>query len=706
MKKRLLSMVLALALCVGLATLPAAAAGISRTKSYTAGQFTDVAADAWYATSVKDAFELGLMSGNSASTFNPGGMFTLAEAATIAARMHNLYNGGNGVLPAASGAWYQSAVDYCLQNKIITDGDFDSYTRNATRAEMAQIMAAALPDSAWKAINSVSALPDVSAGTDYSDAIFKLYNAGVFTGNDEYGMFQPYANITRAEVAAIVARCADAGQRKVLALTPLSSRSAPLLTGGYNSSYEMSNGRLLFKDPDTKKYGYLDGSGNVAIAAVYDDAWNFSGGYAKVKQNDKCGVINTSGAVTVPIEYYEVILDKGNGYACEYKNRQSSYGVIAGGRLVTPVQYDESPNSLGDGLYVVAKRVGRNNQLGVVNSAGQEFMPCTYIGEIRYNGLYLFVKDSNTYNIYNTAGQWLANYSGDFKYVKNSGLFAVKEGNKWALATAAGRITEAVYDSVDLKDNCELAVLHYGNQVGLGGLSGEIIAPGVYTDYELSGKYALFAGNGKAGYATSAGVTMSGPSKSTDLYYEYRRYSEGRYYRVANLLFNGSGRLITSQLSSSSSYSDYFSWSEEDSDGNSQRYVFLFKTDEPTLLGPWSDYYSSYPYYRSGDQYGIWDYRFGKLTPANYDSEYEASDAYAEMASRLDKAYNETIYTKGYSIRSNSAGKPCVYLGHDNLGWTPVIEYYKNNMYYDEIREVGEGYYACRFNTTWYLLHA
>lgn len=118
--KRVLSGVLAAATLAGMLTLPASAAGFSRSKTYTNGQFTDVASNAWYNTSVKDCYELGLMSGSSATTFNPTGMFTLAEVATVAGRMHHIYNGGNGVLPAAkSGAWYQGAVDYCIQNGIM-----------------------------------------------------------------------------------------------------------------------------------------------------------------------------------------------------------------------------------------------------------------------------------------------------------------------------------------------------------------------------------------------------------------------------------------------------------------------------------------------------------------------------------------------------------------------------------------------------------
>lgn len=180
--------------------------------------FSDVSASSWYQSVVTYAYNLGLMVGTSETSFNPMGTVTVAEAITMAARARNSYEGGSNEDFTASSVWYQTYVDYAVKKNIIKDGDFDNYTRVATRAEMAYIFAHALPDSGMKAINNVKTLPDVDSSTKYSKEIFKLYNAGIITGSDAKGTFLPDNPITRSEAAAIITRVTLSSERKTLAL--------------------------------------------------------------------------------------------------------------------------------------------------------------------------------------------------------------------------------------------------------------------------------------------------------------------------------------------------------------------------------------------------------------------------------------------------------------------------------------------------------
>ena len=54
-------------------------ADFAKTKTYTEGQFTDVPATEWYASSVKDAFEFGIMNGKDGKPFKTrdGGVMRL-----------------------------------------------------------------------------------------------------------------------------------------------------------------------------------------------------------------------------------------------------------------------------------------------------------------------------------------------------------------------------------------------------------------------------------------------------------------------------------------------------------------------------------------------------------------------------------------------------------------------------------------------------
>ena len=221
MKKRILSLVLTGALCLSSAA-PALAAGLdnfSKVNTYTAGQFSDVPAGSWFAPNVQAAYELDLMTGSSATTFNPNGNLTIAEALVLACRLHSTYVGDGETFTVDGGAWYQPYVDYALKNGIITDGAYTDYTATATRAQFAAILAAALPDEALPAINSVTALPDLDANAAYAAAVLKLYNAGILTGSDSAGSFKPTSTIQRSEVATIVTRMADKSLRKTFTLS-------------------------------------------------------------------------------------------------------------------------------------------------------------------------------------------------------------------------------------------------------------------------------------------------------------------------------------------------------------------------------------------------------------------------------------------------------------------------------------------------------
>ena len=186
-----------------------------KVNAYAAGQFADVNENIWYGVNgqgvVATAYEYGLMKGADASTFNPEGNMTIAEAVTIAARVHSIYNGGDGEFTQSS-LWYQVYVDYAVTNRIISAGTFSNYEKAATRTEMAYIFArTSVPvvlafNEMNGPENTVNSLPDVSSATPYQGEIIKLYEAGILTGSGDSGAFHPDSSITRAEAAAIISR--------------------------------------------------------------------------------------------------------------------------------------------------------------------------------------------------------------------------------------------------------------------------------------------------------------------------------------------------------------------------------------------------------------------------------------------------------------------------------------------------------------------
>ena len=178
------------------------------TPNYQTGQYRDVAGTEWFAEFVKDAFNYGFMRGKSADTFDPGGMLTLGEAVTLAARLSSIYHTGSDDFPQSE-PYYAVYAEYALQNGIISS--HLDYSSRATRAQFSELAYNALPIDAFPEINSINeygicdVMPDKGAG----GAIYALYRAGVFSGSDRFGTFFPESGITRAEVSAIMVRLAN-----------------------------------------------------------------------------------------------------------------------------------------------------------------------------------------------------------------------------------------------------------------------------------------------------------------------------------------------------------------------------------------------------------------------------------------------------------------------------------------------------------------
>ena len=178
--------------------------------------FVDVNAGDWFEPEVDAAYSRGLITGVTKRLYNPYGNVTVAEAITLAVRLNRIYYGLDPVENSASGNWYDTYVAEAINAGIISGDEFVSYDTIARRRDVAVIMAKALPDGYLKKINSKAAVPDVSMDDASYDSVLKLYKAGVLIGSDNEHNFLPDTNITRAEMAAIVNRMADAKSRKKL----------------------------------------------------------------------------------------------------------------------------------------------------------------------------------------------------------------------------------------------------------------------------------------------------------------------------------------------------------------------------------------------------------------------------------------------------------------------------------------------------------
>ncbi len=176
--------------------------------------FVDVENDKWYYSEVQQAYKLGLVTGVTQFTYEPLKDVSLAEAISLAVRLNATYNKQKAPSPAEDAVWYEPFVQAAVQASIITEGQFDDYTRPATRKEVALIMSKVLPYDMYKKINMFETVPDMQPADAGYDDVLKLYNAGILTGSDSEYNFLPDTYITRAEMAAVVNRVAYEKARK------------------------------------------------------------------------------------------------------------------------------------------------------------------------------------------------------------------------------------------------------------------------------------------------------------------------------------------------------------------------------------------------------------------------------------------------------------------------------------------------------------
>ena len=112
--KRLISLFLVVCVCLS----PVLAAGSG---------FSDVPAGSWYAQAVEVCVDAGLMSGTGDGRFSPEKPLTGIECLALAARLHEIQNGGDGVLPHAPEDWGKISLT-TEDGTVISDyGDSDTW---------------------------------------------------------------------------------------------------------------------------------------------------------------------------------------------------------------------------------------------------------------------------------------------------------------------------------------------------------------------------------------------------------------------------------------------------------------------------------------------------------------------------------------------------------------------------------------------------
>ena len=199
-----------LLICLNLSmAVPAFAAG--------AGDFGDVAADAWYYGAVDFVTQRGLFQGTSTGVFSPAGTMTRAMFITVLGRYAGvdpaIWNTGayHTFSDVSAGSYYAGYATWAYETGVIEgDGSASVFSpdKNVTREQACAILsrfAAVMGLTMGASGDGTSFTDDGSISSWARDSVYALNRAGVVQGRDT-GAFDPQGCATRAEAAAIIQR--------------------------------------------------------------------------------------------------------------------------------------------------------------------------------------------------------------------------------------------------------------------------------------------------------------------------------------------------------------------------------------------------------------------------------------------------------------------------------------------------------------------
>lgn len=173
--------------------------------------FTDVREADWFYDDVVYAYENGLFSGTSDTTFSPNASMTRAMLVTVLYRLEGqpTVSGRSGFSDVKLNSYYEDAVTWAADNGIVNGTGATTFSPNAnvTREQMAAILYryAQYKQYGTTASASLNGFSDAAKVSAYAKAPLSWAVAEKLVNGSE-GRLLPTGNATRAQVAAILHR--------------------------------------------------------------------------------------------------------------------------------------------------------------------------------------------------------------------------------------------------------------------------------------------------------------------------------------------------------------------------------------------------------------------------------------------------------------------------------------------------------------------
>ena len=192
-------------------TMPASKVTVAATFKASAptgkNPFTDVPAGSYYEDAVIWAVDKGITTGTSATTFNPNGICTRAQAVTFLWRAAGSPAAKSAVMPftdVKAGSYYYDAVLWAVEQGITKGTSDTTFSPDAT-CSRAQIVAFLWRSEKSPAAGTANPFADVKSTAYYADAVLWAVKEDITKGTTST-TFSPDADCTRAQIVTFLYR--------------------------------------------------------------------------------------------------------------------------------------------------------------------------------------------------------------------------------------------------------------------------------------------------------------------------------------------------------------------------------------------------------------------------------------------------------------------------------------------------------------------
>lgn len=330
-------------------------------------EFRDLSRDHWAYSSIQTAYRKGIFVGYRDQTFRADQSITRIEALAILSTLirrpsHQRYRERGLAIPPNP----QQVLAEMVQDAQETP----DWAQEAASAAAASFLIVDYPNGQRLRPQAASTRAEIAAFLCQSRDWHGLVPIAAVAGNQHFSGHPGFAIVQEATIRGQAAWFDRQRERVVRPVPPAGWQVQEL--------GDLAEERLaaLFEDESgTRRWGYFDDEGQLAIAPEFSSAAEFSEGLAAVSQQGQYGFIDATGQIVIPAQF-EAVQPFREGLAAV--RRQGQWGFIdrSGQEVIAPQFVAVAPFS--EGLARIETRSGNQSHYGFIDRNGQAVMAARF----------------------------------------------------------------------------------------------------------------------------------------------------------------------------------------------------------------------------------------------------------------------------------------------------------------------------------------